>query len=508
MKKVKHYSYLEKIKRETIKRNRGKIMKVKIVITIYLSFLLLINLGSTAYFQIFNSFSNIDANLEELDHYLKEQKFNGNILVGHKGEILFENSYGFQDYENGIRNQPETAFLIGSGSKQFTAAAILKLEEQQKLNIKDTIHQYLPQVPNGEQITIHQLMTHTSGLPDYLNYLEKSTKVGLEWTTNQIIEEMANKPTKDAPGKSFNYNNYGYVLLGAVIESITGENYETYIQTELLTPSEMSQTGFGYIPSQSETAIGYMDDKYEVARYVHPSFAHAGGALSSTTRDLYKWHQALASEKLLSNKSKEKMFQSHTEKSLLPGQSYGYGNYIVKEGEKMYHPGFIDGFSSNIYRDTKNDLVIIVLSNMDSSFLPAIPAFLNDFSEQVQNSYIGYLGLTFLILLMAWATYILIKWLRGFQNGSLILAQVKWYRIVFQTSLLQLIAVALAIIPFVPALTVDLISSNHLLFVAAPIWGLAVNLIIVLFVLASIGAIQPFMKNQHVESVKNEGKTY
>lgn len=469
-------------------------MKFKLI-SIYLVTLLVINIGVTLFFQFYPMRSNIDANLKELDHYLKEQKYSGNILVAHKGEVIFEKGFGFQNHEKAIENTNETAFLLGSITKQFTAAAILKLQEQQKLALTDKIATFLPDYPNGDQITIHQLLTHTSGLPEYLDHIKSDSQIGKAWTTDQIVAAMLDKPAKSEPGSKFEYNNYGYVMLGAIIEAVTGGKYENYIKNHLLKPIGMDQTDFGYnAVKQSEQAVGYLNAEYKVAPYVDPSFAHAGGALTSTIGDLYKWDRALAGNKLLSEESKELMFQSYTSDSLLPNQAYGYGHYIVSEGEKSYHPGFIHGFSSNIYRDTTNDFLIIALSNMDSSFLPVIPAFLHDFSEQLDTSYIGYLTGAVLYLLMGWNVYILVKWLKGLQARKNVIGSGRWYRIIFQTGFLQLLALALLVVPFLPGLSLDLLSSQRLLLVAAPFWGTVVNLVMNLFVLFSIAAIQPFIR--------------
>ncbi|MFE8702273.1 serine hydrolase domain-containing protein [Cytobacillus sp. FJAT-54145] len=480
-------------------------MKRKVLLPIYLVLLLLISLGTTIYFQFLVPL-NTELNLKALDKYLKQESYNGTILISYKGEVIFEKGYGYADKENEVKNTPETAFYLGSITKQFTAASILHLQEAGKLKVADTVHQYYPQFPNGENITIHQLLTHTSGLPEYLDYLENDDTKGREWKTDDIIKAVQDKPAKSQPGEKYEYNNFGYVILGGVIEKVTGERYEQYIKDHILTPIGMSQTDFGYNEStQPVKAIGYMSDKYEVAPFVHPTFSHAGGALSSTLHDLYLWTLALEGNKILSENSKKLMFsQSYTGATLMPGQAYGYGVYVIDE-EKMYHPGYIDGFSSNIFRDTETDLVVIGLSNMHDSILPMLPSMLQDFSYRAENSYLGYLVSGLLYVILLWSYIILVKWLVGLYRGTRKLQRARWYRVVFQTVLLQIIGIILFLAPILPGFALDMLFPSRLLFLVAPFWADAVNVLVALFILLTLAALQPFIKKaENISAVTNE----
>ncbi|WP_066314473.1 serine hydrolase [Bacillus sp. FJAT-29814] len=469
-------------------------MKKTLTITI-LALLLIVNIGVTGFFQ-WPLQPNIKANVKELDQYLTEQKFNGSVLVGYQGEIIFEKGYGYQDKENGVKNTEDTAFLVGSITKQFTAAAILQLQEQGKLRVSDTLDHYFPDYPNSENITIQQLLTHQAGLPEYLGLYEEAD-YGKEFTVDQLLEKIRVASVKSQPGKKFQYNNTGYNLLGGIIEKVSGQSYENYLNEHIFKPAGMKQSAFGFdADKQPERAVGYLNEDFEKAPFIHPSFAYAGGAISSTLGDLFLWDRALAGDKILSEKSKQDMFQSHTNETLMPNQAYGYGMYIVEEGKSMYHPGFIDGFSSNIFRNTENDLVIIGLSNKGDSMHSMLPAILYDFSENLEQSWNGYSAKILLYLLLAVNVFVLVRWIVCLDQGKRTLKPARWYQVAFQTVLLGFISLVLLVIPFAPNFAHELFSSQRLMFVAVPIWKTAVNLVVVISTLAIIGAIQPFIKKE------------
>ncbi|MDZ5471687.1 serine hydrolase domain-containing protein [Bacillus sp. 31A1R] len=473
------------------------------IFTCFLVILLVISVGATTLIQLPVKLS-IDQNINELDQYLINQKFNGTILIEHEGEVVFEKGYGYQHKELGIKNTSETAFLIGSITKQFTAAAILKLQEDGKLRVDDTIDQYFPNYPHGETITIHHLLTHTSGIPEYLDFLDKGDLASLEWTPEQIISEIQSKPFHFEPGEKYEYNNTAYVMLGGIIEQVSGESYEAFLKNHFFIPLSMSNSSFGY-SSQKEQAIGYMNEKYEKAKFVHPTFPHGGGALASTVHDLLKWTKALETNKVISNKNKEQMRMSHTGYTLLPGQSYGYGQYVFNDGKNVYHPGYIYGFSSNLYHDTEKEIVVVALSNMHDSMLPMIPSFIHEFSERVEHSIYGNIMTGLIFILTAWSISVLVKWIRRLNRGEITLGKARWYRIVFQTILLQLIGLALLIIPFIPNIKVDILSSVYLLYVIAPFWGSIVNLVIVVFVLICMGSVHPYLKKYKPNTLFRNG---
>jgi CubicO group peptidase (beta-lactamase class C family) len=469
-------------------------MKKTLMIT-YLALLLIVNIGVTVFLQ-WPLQPNIKANVKELDQYLSEQKFNGSVLVGYKGEIIFQKGYGFQDKENGVKNSEDTAFLVGSITKQFTAAAILQLQEQGKLQVTDTLYRYFPEYPNSENITIYQLLTHQAGLPEYLDLYEE-TDYGKEYTVDQLLEKVQDAPVKGQPGEKFEYNNTGYNLLGGIIEKVSGQSYDDYLQEHIFAPAGMKHSAFGFDSDrQPERAVGYLNEEFEKAPFVHPSFSFAGGAISSTLEDLFLWDRALAGDKILSKKSKQEMFKSYTKETLMPNQAYGYGMYIVEEGKSMYHPGFINGYSSNIFRSTENALVVIGLSNQGDSLHSMLPAILYDFSENLEHSWIGYTAKVLLYLLLAVNVYVLARLIVGLDQGKRTLRAAHWYRVVFQTVLLGLISLVLLIIPFAPGFAHELFSSQRLMFVVAPVWKTAVNLVVLLSTLTGIGAIQPFIKKE------------
>lgn len=178
-------------------------MKGTRIFSLFLALLFMISIGATVVYQWIPA-TSIDSNLKELDQYLIEQDFHGVFLVGYQGDVIFEKSYGYQDKENDIKNSIDTAFLTGSLTKQFTAAAILQLHEQGKLELTDTINKYYPDYPNGHNITIHQLLTLTSGLPEYLDIFEKDALVGKEYSVEQVIDEVQKMEPRHSPGEVLN----------------------------------------------------------------------------------------------------------------------------------------------------------------------------------------------------------------------------------------------------------------------------------------------------------------
>lgn len=296
---------------------------------------------------------------EKVNKFAVDYKFNGNILIA-KGERIFLNkSYGAADFENNIMNTPQTRFLIASITKQFTATIIMQLQEKGLLSIEDTIDKYVTGFPKyGDQITIHHLLTHTSGLPRDINLGMTPSSL------SEALEIAKSKPFEfvSSPGRVFSYSNVGYILLGYIIEQVSGKPYQDYLQDNIFTPLNMTNSGFGYDRrNDKKLALSYglnnecLTKNPFIDLSVRP---HAAGAIYSTTEDLYKWDRALYTNIILSEKSLKKMFT--VEKN-----NYGYGWFIYKKGDKTVytHNGIISGFRSLICRRVDENICIIALSN-------------------------------------------------------------------------------------------------------------------------------------------------
>jgi len=301
-----------------------------------------------------------------IDALVKKNLFSGSVLVAYKNKIILKKGYGKAIYEFDIDNNPNTKFRIGSLTKQFTAMSIMILAEKNKLNVNDKISKFLPEFPNGNKITIEHLLTHTSGIPDHtkLPSFNKERRV-YPHKIMQTIDTFKNLPLQFSPGEKFKYSSSGYILLGYIIEKVSGISYQDFVANNIFKPLQMDDSGFEEMNKVIKSkANGYnlINGKIVKAAYRNISNAHASGALYSTIEDLYLWDRALYTDKLISYDSLKKMFTPYT-------KHYGYGWGIVNIfGQKMVgHNGDTEGFKSNISRFPDADLCIIVLSNLENA---------------------------------------------------------------------------------------------------------------------------------------------
>lgn len=306
----------------------------------------------------------------ELDAYIKalekHQNFHGSVFVAKDGEVLLNKGYGFADFEQNTNNISQTKFAIGSITKQFTAMAIMQLNEKGLLSVEDKISKYFPDFPNGDSITIHNLLTHTSGLTNYTN-LSEFLDIDLNnKDPMKTIELIKNLPLEFEPGKEFSYSNTNYVLLGMIVENITDMSLEDYLQKNIFTPLNMSNTGSYYIENNqfpdTTPYTGFLEI-YPVDDELVLTQAYGAGNIYSTVEDLYRWDRALSTEQLVKKETLDKIF---TEYITMPGAgSYGYGWMIADTdmGRQIFHGGNTMGFTANIARYPEKDLVVVILTN-------------------------------------------------------------------------------------------------------------------------------------------------
>jgi CubicO group peptidase (beta-lactamase class C family) len=322
--------------------------------------------------------------------YSANQQFSGAVLVAEHGKVIYCKGFGFANREWDIPNTPDTKFRLGSMTKQFTAAIIMQLVEKGKLNLDSKITDILPDYPKktGDQITIHQLLTHTSGLPNYTdipdyfkeNYVRKNMKPG------EIIDLFKDKDLIFEPGSKWAYSNSGYIVLGAIIEKISGKPYEQVLKENILDPAGMTDSGYDHMETIiKKRASGYdrMPGGYKNCDFVDMSSPYSAGAVYSTVEDLFKWDQGLYTDKLLSEESKRKMFTGYYDAS--GGLRYGYGwmTKYVPTGKNdstriLVHGGGIYGFNTVIVRQLEKNNCIILLNNT-----PA--AHLGEVTDQISN---------------------------------------------------------------------------------------------------------------------------
>ena len=326
-----------------------------------------------------STFGRVDRrkSLDREDAYIRSEvathSFRGAVLVGIDGKIAFEKAYGLGDEEWGADNTVHTKFRIASLTKQFTAACILLLQERGRLNVHDPMSRYLSGLPVAWQaITVHQLLTHTSGIPNSTESSENTKSDHTATSPQRIIRPAVEKPLDFPPGTNWNYSNPGYVLLGMIIEKISGQSYADFLKTNIFEPLGMKNSGYDRARDiLKERASGYqiIDGHIANADLFDMNLPFSAGGIYSTVEDMFRWNEALAeSGRLLSADSLKQMFTEYPE-ATHEGQHYGYGVVIsrLKFGRLLYyHGGGVEGFSSSIQRYPNDRVCIVVLSNLDS----------------------------------------------------------------------------------------------------------------------------------------------
>jgi CubicO group peptidase (beta-lactamase class C family) len=315
---------------------------------------------------------NIASRMDQVvQSYTSNQQFMGSVLVARDGDVLFSKGYGSADLEWDIPNAPNTKFRLGSITKQFTAASILLLEERGKLSVNDPVKKYLSDAPAAwDKITIFNVLTHTAGIANFTGFPDYPKLEPFPTSAKELVDRFKDKPLEFQPGEKWNYSNSGYVLLGYLIEKITGGSYAKFVADNIFTPLGMKDSGY-----DSNTAViphrasGYArgSNGFENAGFIHMSVPFSAGALYSTTEDLLKWEQGLFGGKVLKAGSLEKMTTPFK-------NDYAFGLQVeTKAGHKIIeHGGGIEGFNTELEYYPDEKLVIVALANMQGPPLAAI----------------------------------------------------------------------------------------------------------------------------------------
>lgn len=303
--------------------------------------------------------------VEYLNAHFYQKTFNGSVLIAKEGQILFSEGFGMADIELDVPNTPKTKFRLGSITKQFTSMLIMQLQEKGLLNVNDRLTKYIPDYLDGDKITIHHLLTHTSGVPSFTGFPDYTKVMVQPLKPEEIIALFKNKPLEFDPGTKYRYSNSGYILLGYILEKVSDKPYDLLLQENIFKPLGMTDSGYDWNQMiVKNRASGYAMDKGELANasYIDMHIPHAAGALYSTVEDLYKWDRALHTDKLLSRESMNKMFTP-----FLNNYAYGW-NISELFGRKLIsHGGGINGFVTYIARFPDDDACILVLSNLTAS---------------------------------------------------------------------------------------------------------------------------------------------
>ncbi|QNF33790.1 beta-lactamase family protein [Adhaeribacter swui] len=331
----------------------------------------------------------------KLDSFMQAQvaseKFNGNVLVAQSGKIIYQKAFGYRNYNTKEVLDNQSVFELASLSKPFTAMGILLLVEKNQLKLSDTLRKFFPQLPYS-RVTLQHLLTHTAGLPDYMDML-KNWSAAKAASNKEVINFLAeSRPVAYfKPGEQWKYSNTGYVLLASILEQVTGQTFSDYLTKYIFRPLKMAHSRV-YLSKQtgeqfSNYATGYVySDRRK--RYVPPDslltynfvIPQAGiqgdGGVHSTTADLLKWDRALKKNQLLSPATQQQMLAAQVAIDPSSGmyvatgvQHYGYGMGVGqnKYGNYLWHGGNRPGYATNLIRYVAPDVTIIVLANCTTS---------------------------------------------------------------------------------------------------------------------------------------------
>lgn len=295
------------------------------------------------------------------------------IYLAQGDQVLYKKALGKANIELEVAMQPEYTFRLGSITKQFTACAILKLAEEGKLTLRDDIHKYIPDYPiKSHEISIEALLTHTAGVKNYTglsSFTEALKRKDL--TPKELVDLFKNEALEFAPKTGYKYSNSGYILLGYIIEKVTGKSYANYMEEAIFKPLGMKNTQYDNALSLVPGRVpGYTprNGVYRNADYLSMTVPYAAGALISTAEDLQKWYIGLHNGKILRPETLKKAFSSYSlENGQLTGYGYGWEIGNVQQQTTVKHVGVINGFSSyTAYMPTEN-LSISILKNYESS---------------------------------------------------------------------------------------------------------------------------------------------
>ncbi len=289
--------------------------------------------------------------------------FSGAVLVAYQGNVIFSRAAGYANLEHEVRNTTKTKFRLASITKPFTAVAVLQLQEKGKLKVSDPVAKHLKWAPkHWKKVTIHHLLTHTSGIP---SYTELPTYVGAQHCTNdQIVQQFVDQPLEFEPGEKFNYSNSNYVLLGVLISTKSGRTYKAFLKDNIFDPLRMKNSGVDenqmILPHRAQGYVRDFEGLLVNAPLTDVSNAYAAGDLYSTVEDLHLFDKALSSGKLLSSKTMKAMYTPEKE-----GYAYGWEVADCEERIAYEHSGGITGFTSLFERIPSDGFCIALLSNIE-----------------------------------------------------------------------------------------------------------------------------------------------
>lgn len=317
---------------------------------------------------------------EKLDNYFsvqnKKEPLNGVIIIQKKGKTLFEEAFGYASVEYSVKNSPGTKFPIGSITKPFIATSILLLEQKHLLSVNDKINKYLPEVPGGWQdISIGQLLSHTSGIAEYFSQAGYDTLIHVETTNSELLRKIISVPLQFKPGNSYEYSNSNYVLLTCIIERITGLAIDSFIHKEICQPLGLKNTFFpdSRVPVKA-LATGYQwQQKLYKAEHINFSNLSGAGGIISTAGDVSIFINAMMTLKILPKAVVNQMITP------IQNNEYGYGwmNQPFNHSRLIGHIGRIDGYCAYMWYEPKEETSVVYLSNVHNGNFSVISNVFN-----------------------------------------------------------------------------------------------------------------------------------
>lgn len=297
---------------------------------------------------------------DSTEAFLEARGFQGSVLLRRNGETILERGFGDADRTTGEPNRVQTRHRIGSVTKSFTAVALAELKRQGQITSFDQpVADFFPDYPRGDEITLRHLLTHHSGLPDYLDSIDESAP----YTPQELVEAIIDDPLHFDPGTYFEYSNTNYAALGVIIESLTGMDYATYLRTAVLEPLGMHDTSYGVDPIAAPgEARGYEGTK--AAERIDMSVPYAAGALISTVSDLGIWAEMMLGGDYLSDSDRAELLPApHPEAGIT---IMGMGWFALNAGEQTvyHHGGDIAGFTSLVALFPDDNGYLVLLSNV------------------------------------------------------------------------------------------------------------------------------------------------
>jgi CubicO group peptidase (beta-lactamase class C family) len=292
------------------------------------------------------------------------------VLIARKGEVIYRKAFGMANLELKVAMVPENVFRIASLTKQFTAVAILQLHEKGLLNIEDDIKKYIPDFPSTEKVTIANLASHTSGIKNIYEAVVPPGITRKSSTPTELVELIKGFPPDFKPGTSYHYSNSGYILLGYIIEKVSGKSYEQYLSDNIFKPLKMDHAYYDHMsPVIPGRASGYAISGNEIvnADFLDQSFPYSAGALMMSVDDMYKWNKGLYTYTII---KKETLEKASTPFTLADGNkssySFGWGIGSFMGSPSLQHSGGIEGFSTFAIYLPSEDVFAVTLSNLTS----------------------------------------------------------------------------------------------------------------------------------------------